>query len=289
METLGVASPPTYRHCGDVGNVWGVTDSASPLRFARAHATWARSWELLRAFPDEQRNPTRFYGLLAEDTAQLIADLWRGVDGSALSGKTVLDVGGGPGFFAGAFSQRGAHYVSCEPDAAELSTVDPALAQATGRQVVRGSGMDLPFLDDSFDIVYSSNVAEHVADPARLGEEMLRVCRPGGLVVLSYTVWFGPFGGHEMGLTHYLGGDRARRLYERRHGHPPKNYYGRSLFKVLCRDGMRWAQAQTGADVVGFFPRYHPGWAWWMVRVPILREVLVSNLVMVLRKNSAAT
>ena len=34
---------------------------------------------------------------------------------------------------------------------------------------------------------------------------MLRVTRPGGLAILSYTVWLGPFGGHEMGLTHYLG------------------------------------------------------------------------------------
>ena len=34
--------------------------------------------------------------------------------------------------------------------------------------------------------------------------------------ILSYTVWLGPFGGHEMGLTHYLGGRRAAR--QRIHG-----------------------------------------------------------------------
>ncbi len=38
-------------------------------------------------------------------------------------------------------------------------------------------------------------------EPWRLAREMLRVTRPGGLAVLSYTVWLGPFGGHEMGLT----------------------------------------------------------------------------------------
>ena len=68
---------------------------------------------------------------------------------------------------------------------------------------------------------------------------MLRVTRPGGLVVLSYTVWLGPFGGHEMGLTHYLGGARAAERYTRKHGHRPKNDYGSSLFAVSAADGLR--------------------------------------------------
>jgi SAM-dependent methyltransferase len=130
------------------------------------------------------------------------------------------------------------------------------------------------------DICLSSNVAEHVPQPWRLGREMLRVTKPGGLAVLSYTVWLGPFGGHETGLTHYLGGARAAALYTRKHGHPPKNNYGSSLFAVSAADGLQWAAA-TGA-LIAAFPRYHPRWAWWMTKVPILREFLVSNLVLVL-------
>ena len=98
--------------------------------------------------------------------------------------------------------------------------------------------------------------------------------------MLSYTVWLGPFGGHEMGLTHYLGGTRAARLYARRHGHPAKNDYGSSLFAVSVSDGLRWARS-TGA-LIAAFPRYHPRWAWWMTSVPLLREFAVSNLVLVL-------
>ena len=71
------------------------------------------------------------------------------------------------------------------------------------------------------------------------GREMLRVTRPGGLAVLSYTVWLGPFGGHEMGLSHYLGGARAAERYTRKHGHRPKNDYGSSLFAVSVSDGLR--------------------------------------------------
>jgi len=84
-----------------------------------------------------------------------------------------------------------------------------------------------------------------------------------------------------MGLTHYLGGARAADRYARRHGRRPKNDYGSSLFAVSAADGLEWA-ASTGA-LVAAFPRYHPRWAWWTVRVPLLREFTVSNLVLVLR------
>ena len=171
------------------------------------------------------------------------------------------------------------HYIGVEPDPREMHA-GPAGDAADG-VFVRASGMALPFADDSVDICLSSNVAEHVPQPWLLGNEMLRVTRPGGLVVLSYTVWLGPFGGHEMGLTHYLGGARAAEMYTRKHGHRPKNDYGSSLFAVSAADGLQWA-ANTRA-LVAAFPRYHPRWAWWMTSVPGVREFLVSNLVLVLQ------
>jgi SAM-dependent methyltransferase len=246
--------------------------------FAR-RATLSRSVRLLSQFRYEQRDPARFYGALAKDTAAMVTDLWRGATGSSPAGRTVLDVGGGPGYFAAAFADSGLHYVGVEPDATEMH--DGPAATDAGTTYVRASGMALPFADASVDICLSSNVAEHVPQPWRLGREMLRVTRPGGLAVLSYTVWLGPFGGHEMGLSHYLGGARAAERYTRKHGHRPKNDYGSSLFAVSVADGLEWAES-SGA-LVAAFPRYHPRWAWWMTGVPVLREFLVSNLVLVLR------
>lgn len=248
-------------------------------RFAE-RATLARSLRLLAAFRFEQSDPDRFYGALADDTAAMVGDLWRSVSGTGVSGLTLLDVGGGPGYFATAFTEAGVRYVGVEPDPREMHAAAPRTRAPAGT-FVRASGTALPFADDSVDICLSSNVAEHVSQPWRLGDEMLRVTRPGGLVVLSYTVWLGPFGGHEMGLTHYLGGYRAAERYTRKHGHRPKNDYGSSLFAVHARDGLRWAEG-TGA-LIAAFPRYHPRWAWRLTRVPGLREFLVSNLVLVLR------
>jgi len=247
--------------------------------FAR-RATLSRSLRLLGAFRFEQSDPDRFYGALAADTVAMVSDLWRSVSGGGPDGVTLVDVGGGPGYFASAFTDAGVRYIGVEPDPREMHAAAPRTHLRAG-SFVRASGTALPFADDSVDVCLSSNVAEHVAEPWRLGDEMVRVTRPGGLVVLSYTVWFGPFGGHEMGLTHYLGGRRAAQRYTRKHGHRPKNDYGSSLFAVHARDGLRWA-AGTGA-LVAAFPRYHPRWAWGLTKVPGLREFTVSNLVVVLR------
>ena len=238
-------------------------------------ATLARSVRLLSEFRHEQSDPARFYGALAADTAAMVNDLW-----GVRARGTLIDVGGGPGYFATAFTDAGWRYIGVEPDPQEMHAAGHSRSGGPG-SFVRASGLALPFADHSVDLCLSSNVAEHVARPWQLGAEMLRVTRPGGLAVLSYTVWLGPFGGHETGLWHYLGGARAAARYERRHGHPPKNNYGSSLFDVSAADGLRWADT-TGA-LVAAFPRYHPRWAWWLTSVPGVREFLVSNLVIVLQ------
>ena len=246
-------------------------------RSAQHQDTWRpslrRSVTLLREFRYEQPDPARFYTAIAEDS---VAQLATYVD---LAGSTFLDVGGGPGYFRDAFTEAGATYLALDSDVGELAGLGDI-----GTDTVIGSGMRLPFRSDSLDVCYSSNVLEHVPDPWRMAEEMVRVTRPGGTVYLSYTLWYGPWGGHETAPWHYLGGRFARRRYARKHGHEPKNKYGESLFGYTVRDALRWSRRQTGADVVAVLPRYNPRWSWWLLRVPLVREVVTWNLVLVLRK-----
>ena len=113
---------------------------------------------------------------------------------------------------------------------------------------------------------------------------MVRVTRPGGTVYLSFTPWLSPWGGHETAPWHYLGGSRARRRYRRQHGREPKNRFGESLFAVRAGAALRWARTCPDAELVAAYPRYHPWWARWVIRVPGLRELVSWNLVLVLRR-----
>ena len=237
-------------------------------------ATWSRAYRLFQDFRVEQSDPARFYGALAADSIEQVSQFAR------LPGARVLDVGGGPGYFADAFEAAGAWYVPVEYDHGELSARGDV-----SRRSVMADGAALPFADGTFDVVYSSNVLEHVPDRAAMVREMVRVTRPGGVVLAAYTVWFGPWGGHETAPWHFLGGERARRRYARVHGREPKNKYGESLYAVTVAEGLGLARTVRGATLLAAFPRYLPGSTWWVLRVPVLREVVTWNLALVWRKD----
>jgi SAM-dependent methyltransferase len=232
-----------------------------------------RSVRLFRLFLAEQAEPEKFYASIAEDAVQQVA---RHCD---LDGRTVLDVGGGGGWFTAAFQARGAHGYLFEPDPAELQGRVAALAGA-----VVADGYWLPVCDGGADVVFSSNVLEHVPDPMGLIEEMIRVTRPGGLVYLSYTNWYSPWGGHEMSPWHYLGPEYAKRRYTRRHQRKPKHEYGVNLFPVHIGPVLRTLRARPDIEIVEARPRYHPRWCRPLVWLPGLREVVTWNLMLIMRR-----
>jgi len=232
-----------------------------------------RSIRLFRAFRGEQTRPEHFYSMLAQDTVRQLSGY------CALAGRTVLDVGGGAGYFADAVREQGAGYHLVEPDQGELS----ARGEVPSGAVV-GDGYWLPFRDDAVDVCFSSNVLEHVPDPGGFLDELVRVTRPGGIVYVSFTNWYSPWGGHETSPWHYLGGEYAARRYTRRHGKPPKNRFRQTLFPIHIGRTLRLASGRPDAELVDALPRYHPRPARALLRIPGLRELVTWNLVLILRK-----
>jgi SAM-dependent methyltransferase len=60
------------------------------------------------------------------------------------------------------------------------------------------NGTDFPFADESFDLVFSWGVFEHVADPPRVLAEISRVVKPDGLVLINVYPWYPCFYGSHL-------------------------------------------------------------------------------------------
>jgi SAM-dependent methyltransferase len=266
----------------------GITSSRARSRFGPAasgpapidrdshragRATLARSVRLFRLFRLEQTRPEAFYTAIAEDAVDQVARY------TPVANQTVLDVGGGAGYFTAAFRARGANCYLFEPDQREL------LGQGSAPDgAVVADGYWLPVADGSADICFSSNVLEHVADPIGFVEEMIRATRPGGLLYVSFTNWYSPWGGHEMSPWHLLGAGFAERRYRRRHGRPPKHSLGANLFRQHIGTTLRGVRSRSDVEIVAAMPRYYPWWCRPVVRIPGLREVATWNLLLILRR-----
>lgn len=106
------------------------------------------------------------------------------------SPDTVLDVACGSGIVARAFARVAKHVTGID--------ITPAML-AEGARLAASEGLDnidwhegdisaLPWGDGSFSIVVSRYAFHHLLNPERVFSEMVRVCRPGGKVVLVDAV-----------------------------------------------------------------------------------------------------
>jgi SAM-dependent methyltransferase len=233
----------------------------------------ARSVHLFTLFRKEPVDPDTFYYYLAADTLRTVR---RYIDPS---GRVAIDIGGGPGYTAEALKGAGASCHVVEYSAAELELHDRSPDSAA-----RGDGQALPMRDGAASLVHSSNVLEHVPDWRAMLGEMVRVLEPGGIGYLTFTNWYSPWGGHETSPWHYLGGRRAVERYKRRTGEDPKNEFGVSLFRLDISDVLTWFEDCPDVDVLWTGSRYLPEWMRWIVRVPVVRELVTWNLAVVFRR-----
>jgi len=243
-----------------------------------------RSIFLVKMFGYEQSDPDRFYKAQAIDTAHQMESF------RALAGQFVVDVGGGAGYFSAEFEARGARCLLIEPGAESLGVAPEGtskhdLAVWSGRllptRTLNADGSRAPLGDAVADVVFTSNVYEHVAEPEAFLNELMRLLKPGGLLYFSYTLWLSPWGGHETSPWHYLGGNYAAKRFARRQGKLPKNLFGTSLFARHAGKTLRQLRSRDDIVITKVLPRYYPAWMAWIVHVPLLREFLTWNLLVI--------
>jgi SAM-dependent methyltransferase len=98
--------------------------------------------------------------------------------GERLSG-TILENGCGVGMYVQRLQLFGGKVFGLEVDFERARQ-----AREHSRLVVNAAGEDLPYPSGSFDLVLSHEVLEHVQDDRQAVEEIVRVLRPGGRLVL---------------------------------------------------------------------------------------------------------
>ncbi len=113
-------------------------------------------------------------------------------------GDLMLDAGAGFGRHAYEAARLGARVVALDYAADEVvRTRDTFAAMAVAGEieaasfvgVLRGDATKLPFDDDTFDRVITSEVLEHIQDDVSAIAELTRVLKPGGTLAATVPTW----------------------------------------------------------------------------------------------------
>jgi len=173
---------------------------------------------------------------------------WRTVENSAAylkehltPGATLLDVGCGPGTITLDFAARVAPGrvigIDSSDEIIQKATQLAAEDDLANVEFMVGNGYELPFDDDSFDIVHAHQVLQHVSRPVAMLREFRRVCAPGGVVAVREVDYGGCFWSPESeGLDRWL--DVLSRVSRSNQGEPDAG-----------RDLKSWARAAGFAEV----------------------------------------
>ena len=172
----------------------------------------------------------------------------------------VLDVGCGGGLATACLMQRGARVVGLDLSRASLhvaarQTRRPGHPEAV---FICGRAETLPFTDASFDVVWCTDVLEHLADLPAAIAQIARVLKPGGLFLYD-TInrsWLSRL--LVIGFWEYLAGVAPRGTHDWRLFITPAE-----LHRLLTQHGLQPGATQ-GMLPVWWSPRH--GWRFRLIR-----------------------
>jgi SAM-dependent methyltransferase len=192
--------------------------------------------------------------------------------GGAADEARVLDLGCGNGGLLLPFAEAGHRCwgldVGLHPELTEVAR-EAGLPLAH----LQGRGEALPFPDGAFDLVLLAETLEHVERPRRLGREVVRVLRPGGICYLTTPPRLRFLLGRD---PHYdlpgllLLPDRLQRLLFERVLYPGEEYavvhtFWSAAGVLRCLPGLRMAEI-TSKNWAG--PGRRLDWDWIVARKP---------------------
>ncbi|PSM18210.1 hypothetical protein C7T96_10085 [Nitratireductor sp. StC3] len=117
---------------------------------------------------------------------------------SLMAGKSVLDFGSGYGGRTVRYGKFASRVCGIEPVEAHIDAGKEFANQegATNVEFKLCGDYDIPYDDNTFDMVVTFDVLEHVADPRKSLAEIYRVLKPDGTVFAVFPLYRGMFAHH---------------------------------------------------------------------------------------------
>jgi SAM-dependent methyltransferase len=200
----------------------------------------------------------------------------------ARANDTVLDVACGPGLVACEFAQRCSHVTGIDItpamiEQAEQRQREQGLANLTWSV---GNVLPLPYANDSFSLVITRYSFHHFLKPRQVLDEMIRVCRPGGRVMVADVA---------MAPDKVAAYDQLEIMRDPSHTHAlsPVEFCNLFLGSRLyaCRQGSYNVEIELEAQLKASFPK--PGDA-ERLRQTIIADIGVNNLGIAPRRSGNA-
>lgn len=106
---------------------------------------------------------------------------------SYVTGKAVLDMGCGSGYGTASIADKCAFIcgVDISAEAVAYATEKFKAGNLTYKTISKVEDAPLPFADESFDVVLSFQVIEHIADPSVYLQEISRVLKKNGVFIVA--------------------------------------------------------------------------------------------------------
>ncbi len=123
-----------------------------------------------------------------DDTTRvgLMKHILRIINFKKLKNKNILEVGFGSGLLLKMLSRSCNEITGIDISKKNIDELTTVLVKENlSPKLVQGDILNLPLLDDIFDIIICAEVLEHVTNVNKAIQELKRVTRPGGIMVIS--------------------------------------------------------------------------------------------------------
>ena len=102
--------------------------------------------------------------------------------------ETTLNIGSGEGDFDAMLSRYTLNLISCDINDQDVDTARKLNKHINNLKYEIKDALHTGYKDNSFDLVVCTEVIEHVGSPKALIQEIFRIVKPGGSVVMTFPI-----------------------------------------------------------------------------------------------------